>query len=298
MSFFIPDTRLIKSPDVTNKSTWPKSPSRFVFIFEAINFVGETLHSKTWSGKELAAVVWPVSPVAQRAETKKSRPLTVPEYSRRHKPQPRPHFEHILDFKALRLEPIWQENQRATSRLFDCVEWLAQRCRDGDLMPFARPASGGEVMPMQANEWNIDNPLEQFVEKGGSRRRFCSGGYASPPIDSFVFFGRENLQALLAREPEAPLIVGRADLSRLSPYLRLAVHVALKRQYFAGEVIDAAPAREAEVEAAWIRFLPDVPMTGAGVKQLAKLMGFPDPEAIRQGQRGGRGRKTGGTGKP
>lgn len=292
MSFFIPDTRVIKAPDVTNKATWPKSQSRFAFIFEAINIAGEALQSETWSGKELSVVVWPVSPLARREDEKRPRPLTVQEYNRRHKPQPRRYHEHVLDFKAVQLEPIWEENKQATKRLLDCVEWLAQQCRDGELMPFARPSSGGDIMPVEASEWNIDNPLEQFVEKGGSRRRFVVNGYATPLMDSFAFFDRENLRAVLARQPDAPLIVGQADLSRLSPYLRLAVHVALERRYFAGDPIDAAPAREAEVKAAWQRYLPDVPMTPAGVKQLAKLIGFPHSEAIRQGQRGGQRRKT------
>jgi hypothetical protein len=295
MSVFVPDTRLIKSPDVTDKATWPKSQSRFVFIFEAINLVGEALHLKTWSGNEIAVVEWPLSPVVRRENEKKPRPLTVQEYNRRHKPQPRRYQEHVLDFKAAQLEPIWEENKQATSRLLDCVEWLAQRCRDGELTPFARPSSGGEVMPVEANEWNIDDPLQHFVVKGGSRRRFVHNGYATPLMDSFAFFDRENLREVLGRQPDAPLIVGHADLSRLSPYVRLAVHVALERQYFAGSVIDAAPTREAEVEAAWQRFLPDVPMTDAGVRQIAKLIGFPDPEAIKQGQRGGRSNKTAAT---
>ena len=84
---------------------------------------------------------------------------------------------------------------------------------------------------MRAAEWNIDNPLSTFIVMGGNNRH-CWELPSIGPYEIFVFFDKSELLQVLARQPNAPLIVGEADLSRLSPYLQLAVRVALARGYF------------------------------------------------------------------
>lgn len=291
--------RVVKSPDVTEPENWPKAPSKYAFIFEAINLTGKALFAADWTGKELAAVIWQQSPRQERAQahippargggTGGSR--TVGRI-----PLPKPRFDfHVQDWLAEQRQPLWEENRRALKRLELVTEWLAQRCRDGELSSFARLRDGGEIFPVRASEWNVDVPLAEFVVMGGSRRRFYEMGLRNGPFDSYVFFDRLNLQEMLARQPDAPLIVGEADLSRLSPYLQLAVRVALERGYFERGRCETMDVREAEIARAWPHFMPDIAPVDSTVKQLAKLITFPDPTAIKQGQRGARSRKTAGT---
>lgn len=288
-----PKYRIIKSPDVANRGTWPKVPSNFVFIFEAINLSGSALFGEDWTGKELAAVQWLESPKEQRARGKQPAPINggggaggSRSYSVTPARQPLKfdHDEHVLDWFAEQRQPIWEENERATERLLNCVEWLAQRCRDGDLTTYWRSRLGGfEVRPMRAAEWNVDNPLSTFVITGGNNRH-CWELRNGGPFEVFVFFDKGELAQVLASQPNAPLIVGEADLSRLSPYLQMAVRMALKHGYTSREACDALPVREAEVRAAWCDFLPDVQMTGKAVEAIVKVIGFPDNRAIQAGQ--------------
>lgn len=287
-----PNARLIRFPNPTYEGGWPAAESSKLFILGAVQAVGAALHGDDWTGKELTVAGWPESPIVtlRRSRQPKPRGIAID----RTPPLPKTTAKLKAEDEAAEKRHVaWIENGRALERLMKAVNWLSQRCRDGDLKPYARPAGGGEVMPMRASEWNIDNPLEQFVKKGGCRRVFHIGGYASPPMDSYIFFDRAELQEVLAREPDAPQIVGQADLTRLSPYLRLAVHIALARGYFDGAACDTQDAREEEVRAAWPNFIADIEPVDSTIKQIAKLMAFPDRKAIELGKRGGRTRKSG-----
>lgn len=295
-----PRYRVIQCPDVTLKGSWPKAASKFVFIFEAINLVGSVIFGDDWTGKELEAVHWIDSPRAERAQAHLlpargggarsshsfgSAPTLISH----------PRDFHVQDWRAEQRQPLWEENGRAFERLEAAVEWLAQCCRDGTLTSYRRLREGGSsLVHMQAADWNVESPLERFVIYGG-RRRHSGTQKKAGFIETYVFFERQQLLQMLELEPASQLPVRETDLSRLSPYLRLAVHVAMKRRYFEGEAIDAAPAREAEIAAVWGEFMHDVVMTAATVKQLGKLVGFPNAKAIEQGRRGGQSRKTGAT---
>lgn len=295
-----PNKRVIKSPDPTLKANWPKAPSKYVFIFDAINLAGTALCKADWTGKELAAVQWATSPRDNRIEARLPPARGggargshsyggLPSHNK-----PQLDF-HVHDWVAEQRQPFWEENCRALERLGRAVEWLAQQCRDGELISFAREMRGGEVYPMMPSEWNVDAPLKEFVVTGGGRRSYYHMRSLRGPAECFVFFDRGNLQEVLAREPNAPLIVSEADLSRLSPYLRLAVHVAIKRGYFEPTKCDTKDVREAEVRDAWPAFIPNIAPVPSTVVQIAKLIKFPEAEAIEQGQRGALSRKSGST---
>lgn len=292
-----PAKRLIRFPAAQWPDSWPKAPSQYAFIFEAINIAGASLCAGEWTGKELLAILWLESPWGERLRSRVWRPnppvprsIGSPRPLSRSKPEP---IEHRKDWQAATLHKDWEANNLAVSRLNRTVEWIAQKCRDGDLTSFWRMRiGGGAVRPMMAHEWNVDAPISTFVTDGG-HKRYCPELQNPGPWETYVFFERRQLLDILERDPEAPLIVAREDLARLSPYLRLAVHIAMKRKYFEGEKIDKAAARSAEIEAAWKDFLPDVPMTPAAVTSLTKLIGFPDRKAIERGQSGGEAAKRG-----
>lgn len=298
-----PHNRIIKLPDPTDKGSWPKAPSRFVFIFEAINLAGSALFGDKWTGNELAVVKWGESPQAQIERLRQAPPIgggatgSYDSYSTRTQRR-LPPLAHVYEYWARKRQPLFEENNRATERLLDCVDWLAQHCRDGELKSFARLLDGGSLMEMRAEEWNIDQPLSAFVVQGGGLRRCYELGMRSGPFQTLAFFDRQELLEALKREPDAPLIVGEADLSRLSPYLRLAVRVALEQGYFSKDECETREVREAEVRAAWPDLISAIEAVPAMVGAIAKVINFPDANAVKQGQSGGKARKTGGTQKP
>jgi hypothetical protein len=306
MSYIWPETRAdarhITFPHIDERESWPKAPSKYVCVFEAIEWAGPVACPGEWSGNELLSVEWPTSPKAQRAYERAHPPSGIAVKAVRGisgpaKPVRREAIEHVRDWHAERREKLWLENGRAQIRLDKATEWLAQLCRDGELRSYARVADGSDMLKLPSHDWNVDNPFDIFVKAGGPFRSFYELDYRQGPRKGFLFFERSELREIISRQPDAPMIVGEADLSRLSPYLRLAVHVALKRRYFEGEKIDKVLTRGAEVKAVWSEFLPDVPMTPATVSGLAKLIGFPDAEAIERGQRGGAAAKRGSTSK-
>lgn len=150
---------------------------------------------------------------------------------------------------------------------------------------------------MRASEWNVESPLFHFAINGGSKRHFLELKH-SGPFEAFVFFEKRELLEALSREPDAPLVVGEADLSRLSPYLRLAVRVALEQGYFSKDRCETKGVREAEITAAWPDLISDIEVVPAMVTAIAKIINFPDADAIKKGRLGGQRRKTGATPKP
>lgn len=294
-----PAKRIIQFPAVQMADRWPKAASQFVCIFEAVNVAGAALCGEEWTRGELLAVSWPESPRGKRMMARLVRPtppiphsLANPYQKRPAKPEP---IEHVNEWHTEKLNEQWEANGKALKRLNQSVDWIAQKCRDGELKAFWRfRLGGGPLREMNAYEWNVDAPLFTFVSEGGNTR-YCRELKNQGPWETFVFFEKQQLLDVLKREPDAPLIVAEADLARLSPYLRLAVHVALQRRYFDRDSCETKDSREAEIEAAWNKFIPDIAPVRSTVEHLAKLMTFPNPEAIGQGQKGARSRKSGGT---
>lgn len=288
-----PARRVIQFVGADQPSAWPKAPSAYLCIFEAISLVGAAIFRNEWTGKELKAVRWPESPrlARPRALAGAMRPRTTirPErmIGRRLIDDPEPSPEefraHIDDWYFEKRQRIWESNQQALARLNDTVEWIAQRCRDEKLVSFARLTNGGPLWPMRAAEWNLDEPLKQFVCHGGNKRYFVEW---KQPISSdvFLFFRRDQFTDLLQYREGAPIHVSPIDLGLLSPYLQFAVRFALRKQYFSKSASETQIVREAEIRAAWTEELLNIPATENAIQMLAKLIGFPDPVAIERGK--------------
>ena len=200
------------------------------------------------------------------------------------------HNCHVLEWRLEQRQFKWEQNMQAGRRLREAVNWLAQRCRDGQLVSYARFRTGGHLWPMAAWEWNVDDPLPKFVIEGGHKRYF-SELKGTGPFEVYLFFTRAELVAAFNRLKLAPVIVPAADLSRLSPFLQLAVLLARKNEYYSKAQCETQAVREAEVRAVWSVALPDVPATENSVQLVARIMGFPDPVAIKRGQKARRSGK-------
>ena len=205
---------------------------------------------------------------------------------------------HIKEYRAMQMAAIvgaeqlaWVENQQARNRLSGAVEWLAQRCRDGELVAYARPSVVGALYPMPAWEWNAENTLQRYVIEGTCQRYFPEVGQT---WSAYVFFDRAAVEAATATLANAPALVSTLDLQRLSRYLRLAVNLALAKGYTSHENPDTQAVREAEVKAAWGQAMPDVPQSQKAIEAIVKVIGFPNSTAILQGK-ASRTRKTAGS---
>ena len=297
-----PQNRIIKFANVGNPDAWPKAASQYISIFGAIELVGLSLFPEGWNGSEQRAVNWARSPREMEKpakfnsggaapgnsripERKIGRPLITQDLL----PREFTHQQnaHVYAWHVERRQRQWEENKQASARLLAVVNWLAQRCRDGHLISYARLKSGGGLLPMADSEWNVDDPLVTFVCSGGHKRYFRE--FRSPgPFEVYLFFAKLDLQVILDRFALVPVNVAELNLARLSPTLQLAVRLALRKGYFSKATCETQPVREAEVRAAWPDELPDIPMTENSIKTIARMMGFPDRVAIERGKQGGR----------
>lgn len=298
-----PANRVIKFWSAANPDSWPRAASHNACIFEAIQCAGVAKHGPSWDGSEFDAVNWLESP---QAEFEKAMAMAVAEAERqRRQPKPftpaasvragsggmvrplsladfkLPHSDHVRAWHLEKREAHWRRNMGARMRLADTVEWLAQRCRDGELPSYARPREGGALWPITAWEWNIENVLVDFVSNGGMKRYFPE---LKMTLDAYIFFNKADLERVTVALAHASIRVAEVDLSRLSPYLRLAVSLALAKGYDSPLTAETQPIREAEIRAAWANAMPRIPMSDTAIQAIAKVLGFPNPKAILQGK--------------
>lgn len=305
-------SRVIGFPMVDFSSSWPKADSGKCSIFEAIVLVGRAKFGPAWTNTELGALHWAEQPAEAEARRvaisklplRKPPPIVHSPYSRTSRmivPVDKDHRSHVLarerHFANLAHQAAveqeqrqWEANNLAFSRLSGVVDWLAQQCRDGSLRTFYRFATGGALFEMAPSDWNVDRPLQMFVADGGYKRWFVNNGNSNQwPV--LIFLDRDQLTKAVAAFSHAPETIAVAALERLSPYLKLAVRLALAKGYCSPDAADTQPVREAEVAAAWDAALPGVPLSKTAVEAIAKVMGFPNPTAILQGKSRGSGKK-------
>lgn len=293
----------------THREAWPKAESGKSFIFEAIEIVGKAKFGSEWTDKELQALNWPVQPREAHEKSVRLAPVNsgggAPGSSRRSYTHPpsiarlartpsvvvaqilsKPDA-HVLAFRRenlVRAEQVaWEENQKARDRLLDAFEWLAQLCRDGEIVAYARPEVGGALYPMSSFEWNVEGALQHFVSKGSFKRFFPEFKQA---WSAYVFFNRDDLARITGTLSGASSLFTEVDLASVSPYLRFAVRLAAAKGYTKRGAV-TVDARRADIEETWNEAFPDVPLSGKLKEALTTLTGWPDPDAIKRGQLGG-----------
>lgn len=127
--------RLIQFEGIADPSSWPKAASSKICLFEATALVGRCMFGMEWTGEELLVDIGWADPGFV--------PLSIDQVRR------------------------FEMNNAALRRLDKVVEWIAQRCRDGEVTCFYRRRSGGALVQMSAHEWNIERPLSNFWLFGG-----------------------------------------------------------------------------------------------------------------------------------
>lgn len=293
---------IISFSDLRNRDRWPKADSSKCSIFEAIEFVGTAIFGPDWSGEELHALEWPLPPneaEAQRlhkettlaainsgggAKLGPARTIAKAQFMQ-HVIDRQRHLYEIRRAEAVEAEQaLWAANRILSDRLTKAVDWIAGKCRDGELASSCRFLSGGQLMAIERHEWNIEFPISRFLAKGCYSRWFVR----TEPVkqwEVYVFFDQADLQRAVAFLAHAPVVVPVYAIDRLSPYLKLAVKLAIEKGYVSEVHDETQPIREAEVRAAWSDALPDVPWSETAGQAIAKVMGFPNANAIQQGRR-------------
>ena len=291
--------------NVNDPERWPKADSGRCSIFEAVNIVGAAKFGQEWTTFELSALYWNEQPkdaearrlaVLQRAKLRPKPPPPSPTIGSRlirvpNDPDYRAHVScrnaYLIDLAqqqaVLKEQQRWEKNNEHLARLVSATEWLAGQCRDASLQTYYRFQVGGALLQMQPSDWNIEDPLRSFVAAGGYERGFLNEGkYNRWPV--FIFFDREQLARAVSVLSYAPAVVSTTSLDSLSPYLALAVKLAIARGYNSPGAAETQPVREAEVTAAWEAALPGIPPSKKAIEAIAKVMGFPNPAAILQGK--------------
>lgn len=294
-------TPIIEFLNLRNRDGWPKADSSKCSVFEAIELVGSATFGPDWTGEELHSLHWFVAPKVAEDERLRRMNMPAPINSgggagivRRFEPPPPPQRQHVVDWidhisETRRAEAVaseqelWEANRALASRLTNVFDWIASKCRDGELASFCRFKTGGQIMPVGPHEWNIEFPIARFLAKGSYSRWFVN---VQPPKqwDVYMFFDRTNLQQAIVSLAHSPVVVPVHAIDALSPYLKLAVKLALAKGYISEADDETQPVREAEVKAAWDEALPDVPWSETAGQAIAKVMGFPNANAIRQGR--------------
>ena len=308
--------------DIGRPSGWPKASSEKCCVFDAINLVGNAMYGDAWTGHELCAMIWPESPQAAEIQRQKFAPQAISTSSTAPVPRPRvpqsiaaaqyvrtaptpvlavPHDAHVKSMElhfAVKLhsvavieeQKLWEANNEELKRLIGAVDWLAQRSRDDELPSFARQTTGGPLFKLDCSEWNIEYPIHYFVSNGGPIRMFVELCLFRP-VASFIFFNRLDVDRVIATLEHAPVIISMADLTELSPYIRLAVSLAKSYGLSSPDKTKSQKQRNQLVRTAWADAMPGITISNAQVNALVLVMGWPNQKAIERGMRGPQQRK-------
>ena len=237
-------------------NNWPKVDSSNVFVLEAVHIVGRAKFGDDWNGSELNVLKWPLPPLRayqdidmaahlEAAKLEKYRPLPPVNLDGRsgRKSESEAEFaeRRARTIEAIRQQQVqipkhvldeqrdWETNNDALIRLRSVADWLGQRGRDGEINGHYRMSGGQEPIVMRATDWNCPDEFTGWLECGGRTMYFST---ANKTFDCDFFLERTSLQNAIATLAHAPLMVDRADLSRLAPDLQLAVRIALQEKLF------------------------------------------------------------------
>jgi hypothetical protein len=302
------------SVKVEDPKTWPVAASDVVFIWEAIDLAGKATFGDRWTGRELQAQYWPVSPAKalhrQRGEVLVDQ-LLAAAIPRLRKPAPnfqrlstaisnqQPKFsEHVLLWRAVRAynhetaaaaeeDTHWEDNRLSLDRLSAVVEWFGRKCRDQQIRCFTRITEGGALRVMPANDWNAEPTLSARISLGGwSRPRIIDPkDYAGrlvaihdepKPELLYIFVDRESLSQAVSSLKHAPMVVTERDLAALPEPLKIAIAIAISQPDVAtaGEKTRKAKAREE-----WNRRYPSAE-SEKYIEAIGTVLGIPDLDKI------------------
>jgi hypothetical protein len=169
----------------------------------------------------------------------------------------------------------WAIDNAARKRLLAAIEWVAERCRNGDLETHLRWVGGGDHFAVAANVWYV----EPVIEKRFSECQAKVWSNASRQnLPAYIFVTRDSLTRCLTAIGAAT--VDGQDLAGLSPYLQIAVSLALKYR-------DDTVSKDGlvlTIKEAWKKLHgEDISTTAA--EHIAATIRHPDKRAIEYGKK-------------
>ena len=251
----------------------PKVDSANIHVLDAVDLVGRAKFGDEWAGDELNVLIWPIQPMkmyqdlidAQLDAAKKKQyfklpPPPISDNASYGKHETKDEFEArktktveaILVQQAQVPEHIqdeqrdWETNNAALARLRGAADWLGAQCRDGVIVGHYRMRGLQEPFVLRATDWNCSDEFSGWLATGGRKMYFQS---ANKMVDCDFFLDRASLQNAIASLAHAPLLIDRADLSRLAPDLQLAVRIALQLKLFEPNVMLAGKVEDAVIAA-------------------------------------------------
>lgn len=287
---------------------WPLVQPEYVFALEAVDIFGKAIFGQDWTGWELLAVKWPISPISIYAnEWSKAlvnveastyiispRSIVSAQSGGVIKPQTREEFDeskaNLIELcnrslasipdKVAAVETQWQTNKATAARLLKAVRWLGDKCRGRDIAGAYQFKGWPKLYnDMSPDLWNGSSDIERWAASGGYSQWVKDRNY-----DTLVFVSREDLNREIAALDHAPLLLDRAELSRLAPDLQLAVRLALEHQLF--------DANNAGLKSGQVEHLVIAAAEQSGrqiakgrMEEIARLMRWPDEKRSAAGQK-------------
>lgn len=251
----------------------PKVDVANIHVLDAVELVGRVEFGDEWTGDELNVLIWPIQPVsiyrvfvATRLNAEKNKqyreplPRSLADNASYGKHETKDEFEarKTKTIDAILVEkaqiPVhiqdeqrdWEINNAALVRLRVVAGWLGGQCRDGVVVGHYRMKGGQEPFVLRAVDWNCSDEFSGWLATGGRKMYFQSGGKL---FDCDFFLDRASLQNATASLAHAPLLIDRADLTRLAPDLQLAVRIALQLKLFEPNVMLAGKVEAAVIAA-------------------------------------------------
>lgn len=284
--------------------SWPKCGRDVIFLADAVSRVGRALFPDTWTGNETACSTPLPHPdelrrmvedeKRQRAVRNASASRVAPAVSVHrniaHSARPAPSAQETepprvpvdradiaraaAEARAKAVEQ-WAIDNAARKRLLAAIEWVAERCRNGDLETHLRWVGGGDHFAVAANVWYV----EPVIEKRFSECQAKVWSNASRQnLPAYIFVTRDSLTRCLTAIGAAT--VDGQDLAGLSPYLQIAVSLALKYR-------DDTVSKDGlvlTIKEAWKKLHgEDISTTAA--EHIAATIRHPDKRAIEYGKK-------------
>lgn len=308
-----PDSELNKKLQAVGENLLPllQSPMvqpEYVFCRDAVRMVGAAMFGEKWTVTDMMARQTPLySPVAvyeqfwasqlasiQHWKRGPHAPISLVSYSlgQETKAETPEEFEERKAESAkyceerqsnvpahvASLQSNWQSNADASRRLLSAMGWLGNKCRSGAIRGAFQYKGWPKLHDtMDKQMWNGTSDLDRWARDGGYPE-FLNGH----KYQTLVFMLREDLDREIKTLAHSESIVSQTDLSRLPPYLKFAVDLALSQEWLVGGKQESVPVREAEVEEKWKDALPDIPMSKKTKVAIAHVLGIPDVDAIKR----------------
>lgn len=290
-------------PALLPPMTSPLIQPEYVFCRDAIEVAGKAMFGDQWNAEEQKAVFWPTSPEtiwASEWQNYLARPLyqrpslppsiagkayrgekgeTDDEFAARkikHREDCNEKLSNVPEHIS-KLQVLWKANHDATNRLMDVLQWLGGKCRSGEIQGAYVFKAGHKVFLLEKDHWNGVSDLERWARDGGFPIYVNNASY---PTHAFMV--RADLEREMRTLAHSKCIVSESDLSRLPPYLKFAVNLAVAQGWFVDGTIDTTAVREAEIAAHWDNAFPDIKLSKDTKEAIAKVLGNPNAKAVNR----------------